>query len=122
MEILLVEDSEEVALITQEFLEELGHKPVAVTSAELAIERLAGQKFDAVMTDVRLPGISGIALAKELMKSHPTLPVVISSGYGVLDLKTLVGAGVRSVFVLPKPYDLDTLDKTLKDAASYSQG
>jgi DNA-binding NtrC family response regulator len=119
MEILLVEDSPEVSLITVEYLTELGHQVVAVTDAELAVEHAAQRKFDAVMTDVSLPGMSGIELAKELIKKYPKLPVVISSGYGSLNVEVL-GQGQTNVLILPKPYDLDMLEKTLSEAASFA--
>ncbi len=119
MEILLVEDSPEVSLITVEYLTELGHQAVAVANAELAMEKLAGRRFDAVMTDVSLPGMSGIELAKELIKNHPRLPVVIASGYGALNVEFLLGQHQANVLVLPKPYDLDMLEKTLGEASSF---
>jgi CheY-like chemotaxis protein len=53
MQILLVEDSEEVSCITVEFLRELGHEVVAVETAEIAMDELKRQSFDAVMTDIR---------------------------------------------------------------------
>ena len=85
MEVLLVEDNSEVSLITVEYLTELGHSAVAVPAAESALARLAERSFDAVMTDVSLPGMSGIDLAKELSRQYPNLPVVISSGYGAVE-------------------------------------
>jgi CheY-like chemotaxis protein len=118
MDILLVEDSPEVSLITVEYLQELGHQAVAVVDAELALEQVAQRAFDAVMTDVSLPGMSGIELAKELAKKCPKLPVVISSGYGSLNVEFLMGNAQSNVMVLPKPYDLDMLEKTLNEAAS----
>jgi len=121
MEILLVEDSPEVSLITVEYLQELGHQAVAVGDAELALEQVAQRTFDAVMTDVSLPGMSGIDLAKELVKRYPKLPVVISSGYGSLDVEFLIGHAQSSVMLLPKPYDLDMLEKTLNVAASFAR-
>ena len=121
MEILLVEDSPEVSLITVEYLQELGHQAVAVVDAELALEQVAQRAFDAVMTDVSLPGMSGIELAKELTKKYPKLPVVISSGYGSLNVEFLMGNGQSNVMVLPKPYDLDMLEKTLNEAASIAR-
>jgi DNA-binding NtrC family response regulator len=121
MNILLVEDSSEVSCITVEYLHELGHSVAAVTEAELAIAKLGEESFDAVMTDVRLPGMSGIELARALTKSHPTLPVVIASGYGVLNLEMLLGEKSRTVLMLPKPYDLDALAKILNDAANLQQ-
>jgi CheY-like chemotaxis protein len=121
MEVLLVEDNDEVSLITVEYLTELGHRTVAVTDAESAIEELARRAFDAVMTDVSLPGMSGIDLAKALVKRYPKLPVVISSGYGTLSVESILGQSQPSVFVLPKPYDLPTLEQTLTNAAAFAR-
>jgi DNA-binding NtrC family response regulator len=118
MNILLVEDSSEVSCITVEYLHELGHSVAAVPEAELAIAKLSEESFDAVMTDVRLPGMSGIELARALTKSHPTLPVVITSGYGSLNIELMMGEKSLTVLMLPKPYDLDALAKTLNDAAN----
>lgn len=100
-------------MITVEYLHELGHEVVAVADAELAVAEVARRSFDAVMTDVSLPGMSGIDLAKELIKQFPKLPVVIASGYGSLNLEFLLGQGQSNVLVLTKPYDLDALQKTL---------
>jgi DNA-binding NtrC family response regulator len=118
MKILLVEDSPEVSLITVEYLLELGHEAVAVSAAELALDRVSREPFDTVMTDVSLPGMSGIDLAKELLKRHPGLPVVIASGYGKLNIDALVSDQRGPVFALQKPYDMATLEKTLSQAAS----
>ena len=120
MEILLVEDSPEVSMITVEYLTELGHHVVAVTDAELAVEQVAQRSFDAVMTDVSLPGMSGIELAKELISRYPKLPVVIASGYGTLNVEFLLGDRQRNVMVLPKPYDMAMLEKTLNQAALFA--
>jgi DNA-binding NtrC family response regulator len=121
MEILLVEDSPEVSLITVEYLTELGHRVVAVADAELAIDQVGQRAFDAVMTDVSLPGMSGIDLAKELIKKYPNLPVVIASGYGSLNVEFLLGQRQLNVHVLPKPYDMTMLEKTLAQATSFAR-
>jgi CheY-like chemotaxis protein len=121
MHILLVEDSEEVSCITVEYLHELGHEVVAVDAAEKAIAELKQRKFDAVMTDIRLPGMSGIDLARELVKDYPRLPVVIASGYGALNIEDLLGQKLPTVLMLPKPYDLPALERTLSEAAAISQ-
>ena len=119
MDVLLVEDNEEVSLITVEYLTELGHSAVAVPAAESALEHLSERRFDAVLTDVSLPGMSGIDLAKELVKQYPKLPVVISSGYG-LNMELILGQPRPSVFLLPKPYDMPALEHTLSKAAAFA--
>lgn len=118
MKILLVEDSPEVSLITVEYLIELGHEAVAVADAELALERVTTGAFDVVMTDVSLPGMSGVDLAKEVIKRHPGLPVVIASGYGSLNVDALLGPRQSHVFALQKPYDMATLETTLSKAGA----
>jgi CheY-like chemotaxis protein len=121
MQILVVEDSPEVSLITVEYLTELGHEAVAVTDAELAVEQLAHRRFDAVLTDVSLPGMSGIDLAKTVSRDYPKLPVVISSGYGAQNISSLLGEPGSLVLVLSKPYDMDMLEKTLTKAAAFAR-
>jgi CheY-like chemotaxis protein len=118
MNILLVEDSDEVSCITVEYLHELGHDVVAVAAAENAIAQLKSTPFDAVMTDIRLPGMSGIELARTLVKEYPNIPVVIASGYGALNVELLMGERLPTVLMLPKPYDLPDLERTLGEAAA----
>src|SRR3984885_3132720 len=122
MNILLVEDSAEVSCITVEYLQELGHQVVAVAEAEKAIARLKHEIFDTVMTDIRLPGMSGLELARTLIKDYPNLPVVIASGYGALNVELVLGEKQRTVLMLPKPYDLPDLERTLNQAAAIRQG
>jgi CheY-like chemotaxis protein len=118
MNILLVEDSDEVRCITVEYLQELGHQVVAVPTAEKAISHLKEAAFDGVMTDIRLPGMSGLELARVLVKNYPKLPIVIASGYGAQSVEVLMGEKLPTVFMLPKPYDLPALEQTLAQAAA----
>ncbi len=118
MNVLLVEDSDEVSCITVEYLRELGHQVVAVAAAEQAIAQLKDMQFDAVLTDVRLPGMSGIQLARELFKAYPNLPVIITSGYEALQVERLLGDKLSTVLILSKPYDLPALESTLTEAAT----
>jgi DNA-binding NtrC family response regulator len=118
MRVLLVEDSAEVSCITVEYLHELGHEVIAVANAEQAIPRISEDKFDVVMTDVRLPGMSGIELARQLVKQYPLLPVVIASGYGAIDVDILIGEKLQNILMLPKPYDMEALSRTLNSAAT----
>ncbi len=122
MNILLVEDSDEVSCITVEYLHELGHQVVAVAAAEMALVRLKNSIFDTVMTDIRLPGMSGLELARLLVKEYPDIPVVIASGYGALNVELLMGEKLPTVLMLPKPYDLPDLERTLTQAAAIRQG
>jgi DNA-binding NtrC family response regulator len=121
MKVLVIEDSDDVGRVTIEYLDELGHEGTLVSSAEKALALVPEAKFDAVMTDIRLPGMSGIKLMEELLKNYPGLPVLICSGYGSLNLELLLGRKPPTVFVLPKPYDLSALAGTLNRAAALAR-
>ncbi|HEV7613936.1 MAG TPA: response regulator [Steroidobacteraceae bacterium] len=121
MHVLLVEDSDEVSCIIIEYLHELGHQVVAVAAAEQAAAQLREVKFDAVITDYSLPGMSGIQLARQLAKDYPNLPVVISSGGKALTPEFLLRNELGMVLVLPKPFDLPTLASTMDEAGAIAR-
>jgi len=113
--ILLVEDNEEVGAFAEDLLVELGHSVRRARSGEEAIEIARDETFDAVFTDVVMPGMSGLDLAERLAEQRPRLPVILTTGYSDEIAKS--GAGGRAIIL--KPYRLETLaaaiDQALKD-------
>jgi len=103
--ILLVEDNEEVGEFAENLLGELGHVVTRVRSGEEALSAALAQGFDAVFTDVVMPGMSGLELADQLAKVRPHVPVILTTGFS--DEIARSGAGGRSVIL--KPYRLETL-------------
>lgn len=83
MRILYVEDSEDLREIQGELLRERGFVYTAVGSAEEAATAFAAESFDLLLTDVSLPRIGGIELARRLRALKPQLWVVYLSGYDV---------------------------------------
>jgi len=81
--VLVVDDEEPLVRLATETLERLGYSAVGFTSssAALAAFRAEPQRFDAVLTDERMPGISGIALIREVRGIRGAIPVVLMSGY-----------------------------------------
>jgi len=116
LDILFVEDSELVRGITSEFLLELGHRAVAVASGEEAMERLAQDTFDAMLTDVKLPGMSGITLVKQVAKGFPGMALIVSSGSSELTRDLLRAELGIEVSVLTKPYDMTGMRQVLEEA------
>jgi signal transduction histidine kinase/CheY-like chemotaxis protein len=83
---LLVDDEEMVRISTADMLGELGYVVVESESAEDAVRRIKqGLSPDLVVTDHLMPGMSGADLARWLRADHPTLPVLIISGYADVD-------------------------------------
>ncbi|MEE7506033.1 ATP-binding protein [Methylobacterium mesophilicum] len=110
--VLVVEDNIEVGRFATQILEDLGHKTVWATNAEEAlveIEKIPF-RFDAVFSDVVMPGMGGIALARELQRRLPDLPVVLTSGYS----HVLAQEGIHGFDLIQKPYSVDQLSHTLR--------
>jgi len=109
--VLIVEDNLEVGRFANQILQDLGCETAWATNAEEALE-LAGPNamaFDAVFSDVVMPGISGIALARELRRRRKDLPVVLTSGYS----EELVHSGHEGFEFLSKPYSADQVSRVL---------
>ena len=81
--VLVVDDEESLMSLTTRTLEELGYVPVGFTCGTAALEafRADPKQFDAVITDERMPGISGSALIREIRGIRRTIPVLLVSGF-----------------------------------------
>jgi DNA-binding NtrC family response regulator len=113
LRVLLVEDDADIRASALELMILLGHEVVAVESAEAARDVLKDQRFDVLFTDVSLPGMSGVELAREVIRLQLGMKIVIASGHGS---SALVGADARleGVVILPKPYALPQIRKVLE--------
>ncbi len=114
MRILYVEDQEYLRETICLLLEAPDREIVAVGSAESALQALLAQpedRFDLLITDVSLPGASGIELARRARQRLPSLWVVLMSGYTFAD--QVHEFGERSA-ALSKPFDADQLDALIE--------
>jgi CheY-like chemotaxis protein len=107
--ILVVEDNIDSNEMLCELLRTLDHAADGVTSAEDALSLLTQRDFDILITDISLPGMSGIELAKRLAREKPALKLIFASGYGLEIAKNLE----FPVTVLPKPFDFVQLENVL---------
>jgi PAS domain S-box-containing protein len=111
--VLLVEDDPGVSAIAVELLEGLGYAVEAVESGPAALEALALGGFDAMLSDVVMPGgMSGIELAGLVRRHYPTLRVALTSGYAGDDVDAAL-ADAPWPF-LRKPYSRDQLRDTME--------
>lgn len=109
--VLVVEDNLDVGRFANQILQDLGYVTVWATNAEEALQ-LAGADamgFDAVFSDVVMPGITGVALAKELRRRRPDLPVILTSGYS----EELARSGYEGFEFIAKPYSADQVSRIL---------
>jgi PAS domain S-box-containing protein len=102
--ILLVDDEADIVGATHIILEQAGYavSPFTDSREALAAFRGAPDTFDLVMTDLTMPGVSGMELAQELLKIRPRLPILLCTGYGGAltgDKARLLG--IREVMLKP---------------------
>ncbi|APA67374.1 hybrid sensor histidine kinase/response regulator [Janthinobacterium sp. 1_2014MBL_MicDiv] len=109
MKILVVEDNLDSQLMVCELVGMLGHTVSGVSDGEAAWQLLSEQDFDILFTDVSLPGMSGIALARMVLREKPDMRIIFSTGYGKESMDELG----FSASVLRKPYDLTELQAAL---------
>jgi len=115
--ILVVEDNLEVGTFATDALRELGYATTMVNNGADALTELtrhAGQ-FDVVFSDVVMPGMTGIDLAKEIRNRHLDLPVVLTSGYS----HVLAQNGSHGFELLQKPYSIEQLARVLHNAGQW---
>jgi CheY-like chemotaxis protein len=79
--ILLVDDNANGLSARKTVLDELGHKTTTASSGAEALEVFAGQKFDLVVTDYKMPRMNGIELIGHLRELSPELPIILISGF-----------------------------------------
>ncbi|MGE7418897.1 ATP-binding protein, partial [Methylobacterium tarhaniae] len=110
--VLVVEDNIEVGRFCTQILHDLGYRTTWATNAEEALDRLGadGAGFDVVFSDVVMPGMGGLALAHELRRRLPRLPVVLASGYS----HVLAQDDAHGFELLHKPYSAEQLGLILR--------
>ncbi|WP_184140900.1 hybrid sensor histidine kinase/response regulator [Paraburkholderia atlantica] len=109
LRILLVDDDMNLAQATNELIGLLGHSGKFTTSPREALQWLANGPFDVLITDLRMPDIDGIELAKQATARAPSLHVVFSSGYANPQLPALPFRWTA----LSKPFTIDELATVL---------
>ena len=104
----MVEDNPQVREFAEGLLADLGCKVLSADSAQRALELLKAENVDLILSDVVMPGMSGVELARRVREDHPTVPVLLATGYSDEILKR------GSEFaVLSKPFGAADLSKAL---------
>jgi two-component system response regulator HydG len=102
--ILVVDDEQETCDLLEMALSRHGFKVTASTNAQRALELVAEQDFDVVLTDLSMPEMSGLDLCERVLGTRPDMPVVVITGQG--SLETAIGAiRVGAYDFITKPVD-----------------
>jgi CheY-like chemotaxis protein/GAF domain-containing protein len=116
--ILLIEDDDLVRQTFEDALSFEGHRVTAVGSAQRALTALDEQHFDLVITDLSMPGMSGLELARRVKQREVAIPVVLISGW-VQDDRQVAAAGID--LVVGKPCAIEELLAAVATVRSVAQ-
>jgi DNA-binding response OmpR family regulator len=111
--VLLVEDEPDLAFTVRTRLELTGMDVATVGSGEDALELVARDRPDVLVLDLRLPGIDGLEVLRQVKETDPALPVVILSAHSSIG-RLQLAARMGSAAYLVKPVDLRELERTLR--------
>lgn len=110
--ILVVDDEELIRNCIAEVINILGHEDCNAENGQDALEQLAGNSIDIVITDIHMPGMDGIQLLRHIKDRHPHVDVLVTTGsfgkYGVAEINEEGAADY-----LPKPFDIKELQTKL---------
>jgi PAS domain S-box-containing protein len=111
LRVLLVEDNPQVREFAEGLLADLGCAVVSTTSAEEALDQLGSDGIDFVLSDVVMPGMSGVELAYRMQEIHPKVPILLATGYS----DEIVKRG-SEFSVLLKPFGAADLSRAMAAA------
>ncbi len=112
--VLVVDDDRDMCSVVVDGLADRGYEAIGASSSTEAIAKLA-EPFDAIVTDLRMPGIDGLALVAESRKVAPERPVIVMTAFSAVD--TAVESIRRGAYhYLTKPFKLEELELFLSRA------
>ncbi|UUZ54874.1 response regulator [Massilia sp. H-1] len=109
LRVLVVEDNLDSQYLVCEMLKAFGHEAHGIAHAEGALGLLAQARYDVLFSDVSLPGISGVELARQALGHAPGMHVIFASGYG----ESLLRHVEFPFQSLQKPYEIEQLQAAL---------
>jgi DNA-binding NtrC family response regulator len=110
--ILIVDDNPNMSSLLSEMLEVFEYESVRASDGSKALLELEKNSFSMVITDMRMPNMTGLELLKEVKTRYPKLPVVIISGYSVGELADQT-EGIKADGFLGKPLMMSDIERLL---------
>jgi len=113
--ILVIDDDESIRLGCVQTLTEQGYRAQAAEDGHTGLEKIDKESFDVVLLDLKMPGLSGMDVLKQLKENDPNCVVIVITGYATID--SAVEAIKQGAYdYLPKPFSPDVLSSVVKKA------
>ena len=113
--ILIVDDDEGLIHFLHRFFAKQGYDVHSSSNGQAALDLIAGEQFDLILLDYKMPGLNGLDTLREVRRSQVKTPVIIMTAYGTTD--TAIEAMKLGAYdYLPKPFDRQELQRIAADA------
>jgi DNA-binding NtrC family response regulator len=117
--VLLVDDEVTIFVTLRDALEEAGHEVLGATDTDSALKALEDSDPEVVVTDVRLPGLGGVAILERSVELRPERPVILMTGYASVD-DAVAAMRLGAVDYVQKPFRNETIIQRLAGLARLS--
>jgi len=108
--ILVVDDDVNLLDLLVDTLSGIGYQAVGVPDSVTALERLKNEKFDLMISDIKMPGMDGIGLLKRVRRYYPRMPVLLITGYPSAEM---IGRASADGF-LAKPFRISHIEELIE--------
>jgi two-component system, NtrC family, nitrogen regulation response regulator GlnG len=105
-QVWVIDDDRSIRWVLEKALTKANMEVTCFNSASGVMDRLASERPDAIIADIRMPGMDGLALMERIRSSYPELPVIIMTAHSDLDSALAAYEGGAFEY-LPKPFDVD---------------
>lgn len=110
--VLVVDDEDYILVLLEEVLQVLGYRPLTASNAAAALDIIASNCVDLVITDMDMPGMSGMELLQKVKGVNPQLPIIFITGYGV-DRAARAAQEYGADGFLGKPFHIEDLRRCI---------
>lgn len=111
--ILIVDDNPNMSMLLSEMLEIFDYESEMAEDGLIALEKLEQRKFSLIITDMKMPNMTGLELLEEVRQKYPKLPVVLISGYSV-DSMSNENTEYKPDGFLSKPFMMTDVEELLE--------
>lgn len=111
-QILIVDDDPQMRLALMEAVKRLGYKAVLSNNGKDALEKLQALDFSMIITDMKMPAMTGLELLKEIRRISSKIPVLVITAFGTIE-NAVDTMKEGAVDYLAKPFSFDTIKKAL---------
>ncbi|HXL74417.1 MAG TPA: nitrogen regulation protein NR(I) [Burkholderiales bacterium] len=116
----IVDDDRSIRWVIEKALSREGIAFNSFSSAQEALDALSGSAPEVLVSDIRMPGLSGLELLQTVKQRHPAVPVIVMTAYSDLDSAVAAFQGGAYEY-LPKPFDVDQAVELIRRALDESR-